>query len=84
MSTPAKKLTVYSVDLNNMKKTEMAHFELHGDEVKATYKNKLFEGMLRDGIHIGGKMVKPADGAKFMSALEANYVRSSTIVVERA
>lgn len=83
MSTP-KKLTVYSVNLNDMKKTEMAHFELHGDEVKATYKNKIFEREMRDGIHILGKTVKLDDGKKFMDALEKTYSRSSTIIVERA
>lgn len=83
MSTP-KKLVVYSVDLNDMKKKEMGRFELHGDEVKATYKNKLFERELEDGIPVRGKTVKLTDGAKFMEALEANYARSSTISVERS
>lgn len=83
MSTP-KKLTVYSVDLNDLKKTEMARFELEGDEVKATYKNKLFERSMEDGIPVRGKQLQPKDGQKFMEALEASYARSSTVSVERS
>jgi hypothetical protein len=83
MSTP-KKLVVYSVDLNTMKKTEMAHFELHGDEVKATYKNKLFEREMGGGLYDNGHKVKPDDGKKFMDALERTYAHSSTVTVERS
>ena len=83
MSTP-KKLTVYAVNLNDMKKAEMARFELHGDEVKGSYKNKLFEREMEQGIYVNGKMLKAKDGSKFMDALEQAYVHSSTVSVERS
>lgn len=79
----AKKLTVYSVNLNDMKKTELARFELENDEVKATYKSMLLENELKDGIYDRGKMVEPKDGAKFMEALERAYATASAVTVER-
>lgn len=83
MSTP-KKLVVYSVDLNTMKKTEMARFELESDEVKPTYTDLLFECQMEEGLFDRGKTVKIDEGEKFMEALERAYSRSSTITVERA
>lgn len=80
-----RKLTVYSIDLNDMKKTEMAEFSLVGDKVKSKFSNKMFEReMTKEGIPTAKGTYKPDDGADFMDALEKAYTRSSTIIVERA
>jgi hypothetical protein len=80
-----RKLTVYSIDLNNMKKTEMAEFSLTGDKVKSKFTNKMFERqMTKEGIFTTKGTYKPDDGEDFMDALEGAYKRSSTIIVERA
>lgn len=81
----SRKLTVYTVDLNDMKKTKMAEFSLEGDKVKSKFSNKLFEKeMTKEGIYTPKGTFKPEDGKDFMDALEKAYTRSSTIVVERA
>lgn len=84
MSTP-KKLIVYSIDLNDLKKTEMARFELmNGDVVHAVYKNKIFEKSLKKGLYSkNGKTVNIENGEEFMKLLERNYSSSSTVIVER-
>jgi hypothetical protein len=80
-----RKLTVYSIDLNDMKKTEMAEFSLVGDKVKSKFSNKMFEReMTKEGIYTPRGTYKPDDGKDFMDALEHAYKRSSTIIVERA
>jgi hypothetical protein len=81
MDTP-KKLVVYSINLNNMEKTEMATFVLEGNEVTATYKNPKFKHMIAEGLYDQEKRVTPVDGAKFMVALLRAYALSSTIVVK--
>jgi hypothetical protein len=79
-----KKLTVYSVNLNTMKKTELAHFELHDGKVKATFKSPSYKSEIEEGLYDRGKMVKVKDGERFMQVLENTYVTSSAVTVERA
>jgi hypothetical protein len=78
-----KHLTVYSVNPSTMKRSKLAEFKLHGDDVQASFDDLRFRHeMQNEGIVLRGRVYKPADGAKFMEALEAAFSRSSTIAVE--
>lgn len=81
--TAKKHLTVYSVNPSTGKRTKLAEFNLHGNEVSSKFEDKHFKyEAVTEGIVLRGRVYKPEDGAKFMEALEQAFNRSSTIAVE--
>lgn len=81
-----KTLTVRRADPRTLEWHELASFTLGRDgKVKATFKDRRFEGTLRrDGVRFGGKTLRPDDGVDFMRALEKAYSTSALMDVRRS